>query len=72
MFTKIARIRGSDIHLGDMVKVRHIYNDKDYVGIITSIDDSMSTITCNQGMTTEYSKEVKNFNLTRWEPEDRI
>jgi hypothetical protein len=72
LFTKIARERGSDIHLGDIVKIHHINGDRDYVGIITSIGNSMSTVTCNQGMPAEYSKEVRNFVVIRWEVEDRI
>jgi hypothetical protein len=72
LYTKLISSHGKVIKLGDMVRASKRWSDDHFVGILTSVEEYSSIMACNPGRLTRYSKRVRNHDIERWEPEDRI
>jgi hypothetical protein len=72
LYTKLVSSKGQFIEVGDIVRAINRFSSGYCVGILTSIEDYASIITCNTGKITRYNKRIRNHDIQRWEVEDRI
>jgi hypothetical protein len=68
-------INGRTIEVGDTVLVhtRYIYSGNGtYLAVMTEVNKGMSRVTSYPDPVLRRKRKVENYNIRRWEPEDRI
>jgi hypothetical protein len=63
---------GKILSVGDTVRVINFFYGENYLGVVTEITENISTVEFNVTSTLMANRRLKNRNVVRWEPEDRI
>lgn len=65
---------GRTIEVGDTIKVRETWetDNKTYIGTLVKVMGNTSMVKADPSPVFRPTREVRNYNIIRWEPEDRI